>query len=369
MKITKYIAALGISLLVMTACESDLEKITFNADTATAAALNIDGTAQDLYTLNANAGSETVFNLKWTKPDMGYPASLSNVLQIDLKDKNFSKASMVDAFTDATSYSFVTSNLNSNIQTLLKKYEMETQQVSVELRIASVISASADTVFSNVLTVNVMPYEGGAIYPEVYIIGSYSGWNFDSAQSLFSFNSDTNYEGIIDFGKKAAEGFKITGVKNWDDSTKNWGPENQDQTQEAEELSCIASGDSKNIICYSKRFYRFNFNTETLVLKKTMSFDGLYLVGSADGLGWDTASGKEMKFDTKKQCFYIDFEFTANSDIKLLTDTGLWLGDAGNGKVGDGGNIVVGAGKYRIYVNLNDANNQTYELNTNDYGI
>lgn len=99
-----------------------------------------------------------------------------------------------------------------------------------------------------------------------------------------------------------------------------------------------------------------------------MSFDNLYLVGSDPGIGWDTATGKLMNFDTTKQRFYLDYTFAADAEIKFLTTANLWLGDAGDGKLGDGGNIKVSAGSYRIYVNLNNSANQTYELSADDFG-
>lgn len=354
MKITKYIAALGISLLVMTACESDLEKITFNADTATAAALNIDGTAQDLYTLNANAGSETVFNLKWTKPDMGYPASLSNVLQIDLKDKNFSKASMVDAFTDATSYSFVTSNLNSNIQTLLKKYEMETQQVSVELRIASVISASADTVFSNVLTVNVMPYEGEPEYPAITLRGDYSGWDFNKSQKVYSVNSDNMYAGMVYFDGKAQNGWKFCGSEDW--STDNWGaPEGM--TAEQSPVTLV-SGSNTNITAYSKNSYYFEFNNTTGELKVSKAYNAWGIVGDHNGWGsGDTVMSLATETDeSNKFQHYLTatMDMAAGNKWKIRPDE-KWENDVAPGNIegefedaGDGNFKVTEAGSYTI---------------------
>lgn len=48
-------------------------------------------------------------------------------------------------------------------------------------------------------------------YPTVWVIGDYCGWNHGKSQFLFSFSGDEiTYEAIVDFGEKAANGFKLT---------------------------------------------------------------------------------------------------------------------------------------------------------------
>lgn len=366
MKVTKYIVALGVSLLGLTACESDLEKVTFDPDNTTASALLIDGEPQELYTLEPGNSAADAFTVKWTQPDMGYQASVTNVLQMDLQGKKFANAQTLDASADKVSYTAIAGELNKKIQTLLGKYEMETQQVGIELRIASVIALSADTIFSSVLTLNVLPYSGEAEYPVVYIIGDYSSWKWDKAQTLFSFSGDANYSGIIDFGASKGKGFKVTGDKSW--KAGNWGIDKSAEAPmpEASSIILINDGGSGNISCYSQRFYRFYFNTETMKLEKKLAFDVLGIVGDAVG-GW--SDDIEMNFDTKKQRFYADVELTAGS-IKFRAD-GKWdtsFGSKTEGLLNSSGNIKVTAGKYRIYVNLNNSANQTYELNADDYG-
>lgn len=366
MKVTKYIVALGVSLLALTACESDLEKVTFNPDLTTASALQVDGESQELYTLESNSSSADAFTVKWSQPDMGYPANVTNVLQMDLQGKNFANAQTLDASADKVSYTAVSGELNKKIQTLLGKYEMETQQVALELRIASVIAVSADTIFSSVLTLNVKPYSGEAEYPVVYMIGSYSSWGWDKGQKLFSFSGDADYAGVIDFGGNASKGFKVTGDKNW--NAGNWGIDKSAEAPSAEASSVILinDGGSGNIACYSKRFYRFKFNTETLKLEKKLAFDMMGIVGDAVG-GW--SDDIEMNFDTTKQRFYVDAVLTTGS-IKFRADQ-KWdtsFGSKTEGLLDSGDNIKVTAGKYRIYVNLNNSANQTYELNADDYG-
>ena len=106
------------------------------------------------------------------------------------------------------------------------------------------------------------------------------------------------------------------------------------------------------------------------MLTNNLSFDALFLVGSASGLTWDTSKPEnEMQFDPERQRFYIDYTFAANDEIKFLTDNGTWFGGTSDGGLNTQDNIKIAtAGSYRIYVNLNNSSNMTYELNAEDYG-
>lgn len=376
---TKYMAALSLSLLALTACETDIEQVVFDSTKATPATLSIDGTAQDLYTLDASNASAAAFTLNWNTPDFGLQVPVTNVLQMDFDGRNFAHAQILITETDAnvTSYTAIASNLNANIQTLLSTYGMETPEtpedaLTLNFRLASFITGSAsDSLFSEVLRINVLPYAGEAVYPEVYAIGDYSGWGWDTAQSLFSFSNDkVNYEGIIDFNGKAANGFKLTGATNWDNG--NWGTDNSAAAPgaEASSIQLLNDGGSGNISCYSKRFYHFNFNTSTSVLTMNHGFNQLGICGDLTSWGDNDIV---MNFDAETQRFYADVVIPNDGGLKFRAD-GTWdngynLGGTDGSLINDGGspNVPVTAGSYRIYVNLNNSGNMTYELSAADY--
>ena len=107
-----------------------------------------------------------------------------------------------------------------------------------------------------------------------------------------------------------------------------------------------------------------------MVLKKGNSFTTLSIIGDAGAQvsGWGTAE-VDMNFDTAKQRFWADVEF-AEGEVKFRVDHdwGTSFGSATEGKLDSGDNIKVPAGKYRVYVNMNNANDMTYELNEKDFG-
>lgn len=367
-KLLNYISVLGIAL-AFTACENDLEKVTYNVESTKAAVLATPATTS--YVLESRYSENTAFTLEWTAPDFGYDAIVTTTIDFDLAGNDFANAIQLASVTTATSQEITIGTLNANILTLLRTYGIEEDFSArdFEIRLSSSISEAANPLLSNVLTLNITPYSADIQYPEVYAIGDYSGWGWDTAQSLFSFSEDgVNFEGIIDFNGKAANGFKLTGATNWDNG--NWGTDGNAAAPDAEASSVqlINDGGSGNISCYTHRFYHFSFNNSTLVLTMNKSFDQLGVIG----LNGDWDNDIVMAFDTERQVFYADIQVNADGDFKIRSDanwgTAYDLGGINGELTLGGGNIPVTAGNYRIYVNLNNSGNMTYELNAEDYG-
>ena len=205
----------------------------------------------------------------------------------------------------------------------------------------------------------------------VYVIGDFNGWKDGTTQELFEFTpASGKYSGMLGFGGKAANGWKIKGTaEGWDD-TCNWGLDGDKETPAAEapELTLITSGGSKDIKIYSKNFYNVTFDKTALTLKVNLSFDQIGVIGSFND--WD--ADVVMNFDNVKQKFYADVEFAEDSEFKFRLD-GAWTISYGTGADGfltsdNGGNISAKAGNYRVYLNMNNLGEITYELNKGDYG-
>ncbi len=218
-------------------------------------------------------------------------------------------------------------------------------------------------VYSKAVKVSITPMEAvvpeADLYDKVWVIGDYCGWNHGNTQFLFDYAKDGNtYSGVVDFGGKAANGWKITGVAGWDD-TCNWGLDGDAATpeDEAAAIQLISSGGSKDIKIYSKRFYNFEFDKSSLTLKVKKGFDALGVIGDFNGWGADV----EMKYNPSLVRFFADVEIPADGGFKVRVagswnngDWGASEGDATAGPIPTGGNNVsVKAGKYRIYLDLN----------------
>lgn len=239
---------------------------------------------------------------------------------------------------------------------------------SVEMYFAVVANLNTDRgaavagteTMSNVVKATFKSYVADVLptekFDKVWVIGKYCDWVHDKTQFLFDYTaSGTTFAGIVDFAGAdgvsiAAEGFKITGVAGWDD-TCNWGLEDNTTAEaEASSLQLITGGGSQDIKAYAKRFYGFEFDKSTLVLKKSWGANQIGIIG----LNGDWTTDIVMEYNPKWTRFYADVDITADCSMKFRADAAWDLnwGAAAFGLEGDAdGNIKVTAGKYRVYFN------------------
>ena len=226
---------------------------------------------------------------------------------------------------------------------------------------------------SNVVTASFTPYSADLddkdIYEHIWIIGSgasVGGWDHGKVyQYLYNYNKDGNtFEGLIDYGEDAASGWKLTGIAGWDDSC-NWGSEAQAEDAEASSIVLISSGGSKDIKCYSKRFYKWSFDKTSLTLKMVYGFNNVGLVGDLPGSSWNPADPDlKMEYNAYKHRFYIDYTFETATEVKFTCDDA-WTLNWGAELSGGSGNIAAPAGSYRIYLDLNA---MEYKFDANMFG-
>lgn len=208
---------------------------------------------------------------------------------------------------------------------------------------------------SNIVSALFTPYNAEVLdvdlYGHVWIIGDYCSWNHGASQFLYDYDKKGVYTGVVDFGAKAANGFKVTGIAGWEDSC-NWGADHEFDADadeaEAKTVQLIAAGSSKNIQHYSKRFYSFSFNKSTLVLTQQWGADQIGIIG----LNGDWNTDIVMEYNPLKVRFYADIEAPADTEMKFRADAA-WNLDWGVDCVRGGGNIPVKAGNYRVYLDLN----------------
>ena len=188
-------------------------------------------------------------------------------------------------------------------------------------------------------------------FEKVWVIGDYCGWDHGKTQFLFDYTASGNvYSGVVDFAdadgvSKAANGFKLTAQAGWDGG--NYGEETKaEAADEPASIQLIDDGGSQDIKRYAKRFYGFEFDKTTLVLKKTWGADQIGIIG----LNGDWDNDIVMEYNPKWTRFYADIEAPADTEMKFRADAAWdlnWGVDCANG----GDNIPVAAGNYRVYFN------------------
>lgn len=283
------------------------------------------GSAHNLYI----SKSEDMADMKKAKASF-----TDNTITLTQADLNVVALDFAEAGAEVDMYFAVVANLNTD-----KGAEVAGTQLKSNIVKATFKSYVAD----------VLPTEK---FEKVWVIGNYCGWSHDKTQFLFDYNSTgTTFAGVVDFAgadgvSMAADGFKLTGVAGWDD-TCNWGLEDNTTAEaEASSLQLITGGGSQDIKAYAKRFYGFEFDKTTLVLKKSWGADQIGIIG----LNGDWETDIVMEYNPKWTRFYADIEAPADTEMKFRADAAWdlnWGVDCAQG----GGNIPVAAGNYRVYFN------------------
>ena len=297
------------------------------------------GSAHNLYI----SKSEDMADMKKAKASF-----TDNTITLTQADLNVVALDFAEAGAEVDMYFAVVANLNTD-----KGAEVAGTQLKSNVVKATFKSYVAD----------VLPTEK---FEKVWVIGNYCGWSHDKTQFLFDYNSTgTTFAGVVDFAgadgvSMAADGFKLTGVAGWDD-TCNWGLEDNTTAEaEAASLQLITGGGSQDIKAYAKRFYGFEFDKTTLVLKKSWGADQIGIIG----LNGDWETDIVMEYNAKWTRFYADIEAPADTEMKFRADAAWdlnWGVDCAQG----GGNIPVAAGNYRVYFN---PANGLIEFNASAYG-
>lgn len=348
--------------ILAASCSTDEDKLVFDPSSSVAPTLGtLAGT-----TLSSD-GADLTF--EFTQPKYNVDAGVLYALYAS-DSQDFGKQEKLAATIGGTTVTVKQSALNSVILNLGGEPGAE---FTVYLRLDSWLANNKNTAVesslarSGVLSATFVPYSqlilDKDIYDHVWVMGDYSGWSHDNSQFLYNYNKDgKTFTGVIDFGEKAANGIKFTGAASWDASTGNWGSEAQAEEAEAKSLKLVNGDGAQNITCYSKRFYAFSLDKNSLMLTKDWGANVIGIVGGFNDWGNSGLPDTEMNYNADYVRFWADVDFTSDTEIKFRAD-GKW--DYNWGKDCGGDNLPVSAGKYRIYLDLNK---KSVELSTSMYG-
>ena len=372
MKLTKYILSFAAAAGLLAACQTqEIVQIAAPEDIVPAALHELE---VDEIVISATNQKETV-EFSWSEADYGAKTAINYSLEAALSEDG-KKVTIASGLVEPK----VTVTYEDLNRVVFNDLEVpEGQPTELKIYVGSIIysgaiSASYPKVYSQPISLTVTVTAAEKVYPMIYVIGSFNGWTDGTTQELFEFTPDSKvYSGMIGFAGKAAEGWKVRGsAEGWKNELGNWGLNSADPAPaaEAKEINMYNDGGSSDIKVYSKNFYHMTFDTNALKLKMNLSFDNIGVVGAFNG--WSEVNNVEMQFNTVKQRFYADVEFAEDGEFKFNIDKA-WTTSFGVGANGfltsdNGGNIAVKAGNYRVYLNMNNLDEITYELNKSMYG-
>ena len=331
----------------------------------------------DAITVTDENLDETV-TFVWDAADFGVRAQINYSLEAEYEDSEAgeTRRTVIQSGISATSLEMTYENLNYTVGLSADLgglgVPLDTPE-QVRFYVGASVGNSDDIYWSEPQELTMTVIYAEPRYPNVWVIGKYSNWDHARSQFLFSFGNNAEYEGIVDFGENAAEnnggtaddvGFKLTGAANWNNATGNWGVGADRPEAEAEEITLVNNGGNIANV-FSKRYYSLAYNTTSLVLVRQYAFDRLMVYGTAVGEDEQT-----MLFNTSDQKFWLDATLTEGTLNFALADgtERTVLGSATEGILDSENPIAAPAGNYRIYVNLNNSDERTYEFNADDYG-
>ena len=157
----------AIVAILLNSCESDLEKSFYTDSTAKPAVLEA---IQESYKINNLDLDAEAVTFKWTPANVGYQASITNNIEMDVKGENNFSDKKVVLYSNAgktTELSLTNKELNDQIYTLLKNYANEDGTINIaeaplQFRIVSSISSVKSPLVSNVIESNITPYNNDA---------------------------------------------------------------------------------------------------------------------------------------------------------------------------------------------------------------
>ena len=317
----------------------------------------------DINITAANLGLESV-TFEWSAADFGAQTQVNYAIEVAAAGQS----DKVVVTSGVTETSAVVSYESLNAVLLYDLGLVSGISENVDFYVSAKVGEYAK-VYSAPVTTSATVTEAEKEYPKLTVAGSYAynNWTPGKGQFVYDFEgTDVKYSGVIDFGEDvSALNFKFVGTA-WGENEFSV-PSGEAQAPEAAELPLVAGG-GDNIAAYTThRFYSLTLDKSAPKVIKNFSFNSLGVIGDATPTGWDADT--DMEFNTEKQRFYVDLTLI-DGTIKFRADDGWDVNWGGaDGVLASGAdNIAVTAGNYRIYVNLNDPANPTYELNAKMYG-
>ena len=357
MKITKYFLSMAAAIGMIAGCQKpEMIQIAAPEDVVAPVLEAVEGPIE-ITPSNMVDGKVT---FAWSAADYGVATQVNYSLLAASAAAPETKVSITSGLTK-TSAEITYETLNAILFNDLKLNDGVAEDVV--FTVSAKVGEYAP-IYSNAITVSCKVTAAEKQYPKLYVVGSYNGWSHDKNQYIFEFSgADAVYQGMVDFGEDhASNEFKITGG--------GWGNDehSMDGAHDAEAKTiAVTDGGGDNINVYqAKRYYHLTYDRAAHTLTADFSFDQIGVIGDFNGWGDDVV----MSFNETKQRFYADVEFPADGGFKFRADAGWDV----NWGVKDGileagaDNIPVTAGSYRVYVNMNNAAEMTFELNKGMFG-
>jgi hypothetical protein len=333
---------ISLLLFTFTSCEDDaqltsLEPISFSAP--------IEATPNSIL-LSTDNNFESVITVSWSEVRFPINAPVTYTLAIDVAADTFgndgwSNAIRIPVGEDALSTSLLGTNLNDYAADLGLAPDVEGELM---FRVEAYMDRY---VYSEPIAIQVTPYVEEIAFGEIYIPGSYNGWDPSTASKLSAIATGV-YQGYLTVSTPQGLGFKITPEQNFDvfyglNASGN--------------LTLGADGD---LSVPSFGSYQITVNLNTL--SYTILPYSWGIIGPATPSGWDADTDMVYNYTTQKWEYTgllaagaLKFRLNNTWTINYGTESGN-SGEIENGEVyldNPGAHTIIEAGFYKVSFSVN----------------
>ncbi|AZQ61425.1 hypothetical protein EI427_04055 [Flammeovirga pectinis] len=326
MKFNKlYISTLSVILMAFMSCETQ-DKTVYHPSNATAPVLE-DPITKTEYIFTEDNLQEEWEVVSWSEANLGVTAATQYAVQVALQGDSANVATIVETTN-------LTANItNEEINKALNELAVSPGNVTdFDIR----VKAFAGKLETPVEGIQAIPSNhfgfAAAVFAqasEVFLVGSFSGWNPESTDFALEKTSDIKFTGIH-YIKKDGENNAVFKVLEF---LGDWGSEWNYSAFEGRHSSNIQKdeGESSNIVLNDEaRNYHFEIDA-TDPEKKTLQVRkyGIFKVGSENG--WNNADETNMEFiptaEDEKVLVYTG-PLKSGEEFKFVNVLGSW--DYGN---------------------------------------
>lgn len=271
---------LGSVFFLATSCDSEAQLTTL-ATVNFPAAINVSSST---IVLTEDTADDSALLVSWPKVTFPINAPVTYAVQFDLTtdvkgSEAWLKAKRIEAGEDVLSKSFTVFELNKIALDLGLKANVPGDIV---IRTEAMMDQK---VYSNSITITVTPYLKTIVFGEMYMPGSYQGWDVNTAAVLKEIQIKV-YQGYMTVPEGAGLEFKLNPEKGWD-VFYGAGDANTDMIKKSD----------KDFLLPGVGSYQIKVNLNTLKWIAVPYAWGI--VGTSQSGGWDKSTPMSYDHQTK----------------------------------------------------------------------
>ncbi len=279
MKILLFISCLGA--LVFTACSDDGANATLSLVGAPTITSPASGTS---YTFNASMSDDPMDDFTWTAADFGFQAATTYKLEVAKAGTDFANPVNLGSTTDLEILDLTIGKVNTIMVAALGITDT-INATSLAFRVCASVSPEVESMCSDPVILDVVPFPVLVKYDSLSVPGSYQGWDPSSRETvIFSRKNDEIYSGYVYFQDDGTE-YKFTKGWSWD---VNWGDDGLDGSLDPNGANIpITTAGMYFLVSDLNSFTHTNLKTDWGVL------------GDATPMGWDADTDLVWDVDRK----------------------------------------------------------------------